>query len=262
MRMLGPLALGELKLVSLDCEATGTDPKQNRMVSIAVTEYHRDTEPEKWGHLLNPQEHIPSEVAELIGITDEMVADCPKFENIATTLLFRLADVDVFFGHGVRFDLDLLVAEFIRTGIKYDLETHEPFIIDSLQLSRLLHPHDLSSAYERWTGKKAENAHNAAEDVRMAEETLVGMLERNPDLPRDIEALARMLNVPRRGCLDVEGKFIWRDGKATVNFGKYKGSDMRTVPKDYWDFMRKAAFRADTRKIAFDALKGIFPEKL
>jgi DNA polymerase-3 subunit epsilon len=70
---------------------------------------------EKFSTLVNPERRIPSNITRLTGISDAMVADAPKFQEIAES--FReFAGKAVFVAHNAQFDYGFLREEFRRLG--------------------------------------------------------------------------------------------------------------------------------------------------
>jgi DNA polymerase-3 subunit epsilon len=55
---------------------------------------------EKFETLINPGMHIPRYITTLTGITNEMVADAPKFEEVASNIYNLLKD-NIFVAHNV-----------------------------------------------------------------------------------------------------------------------------------------------------------------
>lgn len=74
-------------------------------------------------------------VQALTGITDEMVAKAPTFEEMAAELVARL-DGRLLVAHNARFDYGFLRAAFARAGIRYRAP-----VLCTVKLSRLLFPH-------------------------------------------------------------------------------------------------------------------------
>jgi len=90
---------------------------------------------------------MPREIQALTGITHEMLAQAPRFADLAEELYERLAG-RVFIAHNARFDYGFLRREFDRAGIKFHARE-----VCTVKLSRRLYPrsggHDLDSLIER-----------------------------------------------------------------------------------------------------------------
>ena len=70
-------------LAIFDLEATGINITKDRIVEIAILKIHPDGTEEKYLKKVNPEMVIPNEVIAIHGITNEDVANCPTFSDIA-----------------------------------------------------------------------------------------------------------------------------------------------------------------------------------
>jgi DNA polymerase-3 subunit epsilon len=141
MRLLdAPLAI-------VDLETTGADPAYDRITEVAVLTVEASGRIAEWSTLVNPGSTIPGTIQMLTGITDEMVAAAPRFDDIAAELFERLKG-RVFVAHNARFDYGFLRRELGRTGHKFSART-----LCTVRLSRRLYPaephHNLDSLIAR-----------------------------------------------------------------------------------------------------------------
>src|SRR5436190_10605653 len=140
-------SLLQAPLAIVDLETTGTRPASDRVTEIGVLEIEGFEVQSQWSTLVNPGVPVPSEVQALTGITREMLAEAPRFADLAEELHERLAG-RVFIAHNARFDYGFLRREFDRAGIKF----HVPAVC-GVKLARRLYPretgHDLDSLIER-----------------------------------------------------------------------------------------------------------------
>ncbi|GAA5164014.1 exonuclease domain-containing protein [Viridibacterium curvum] len=152
------------RLAIVDLETTGADPTRDRITEIAILITEGDTLLEQWSTLVNPGVPIPYRIQELIGITDEMVADAPGFAELADAVRQRL-DGAVFVAHNVRFDYNFLRAAFEREGQAF----HQPALC-SVKFSRALYPqfarHGLDAIIERH-GYTIASRHRALDDAQV-----------------------------------------------------------------------------------------------
>jgi DNA polymerase-3 subunit epsilon len=134
-------------LAIVDLETTGTRPAADRVTEIGVLEVERFEVVSQWSTLVNPGVPVPSEIQALTGITHEMLARAPRFQDLAEELHERLAG-RVFVAHNARFDYGFLRREFDRAGIRFHARA-----VCSVRLSRRLYPrergHDLDSVIAR-----------------------------------------------------------------------------------------------------------------
>jgi DNA polymerase III subunit epsilon len=171
------------RLAIVDLETTGADPTRDRITEIAILVTEGDTLIEQWSTLINPGMPIPWRIQELIGISDEMVADAPGFADVATLVRQRLSDT-IFVAHNVRFDYNFLRAAFEHLGESF----HAPALC-SVKFSRALYPqfprHGLDAIIERH-GYAISSRHRALDDAQIVWQFLQ---ESRRDQP--VEAITR-----------------------------------------------------------------------
>jgi len=102
----------------VDIETTGGFASGNRMTEIAVLIHDGREIVREYATLLNPMQQIPRYISGLTGITDQMVAEAPLFEDIADEL-FDLLDDKVFIAHNVQFDYSFIKKAFEKSGYTY-----------------------------------------------------------------------------------------------------------------------------------------------
>ena len=149
-------------LAFVDLETTGGIATRDRVTEIAIVTVV-DGISSAWSQLVNPQEWIPSHIEHLTGISNAMVADAPRFEDIAREVRARL-DGHLFVAHNARFDYGFLKNEFRRVGMDF----RSP-VLCTVKLSRKLYPqhqrHNLDSLIERHELVVVER-HRALGDAR------------------------------------------------------------------------------------------------
>ena len=122
------------RVVFLDLETTGGSATVDRIIEIGLVEIDRGRFVGEWSTLVNPDRHIPQGIQALTGITDEMAARAPSFEDVSGQLAARL-DGKVLAAHNARFDYGFLRREFCRTGLRYSAP-----VLCTVKLSRRLFP--------------------------------------------------------------------------------------------------------------------------
>ena len=149
-------------LAIVDLETTGTRPAADRVTEIGVLEIERFQVTAEWSTLVNPGVPVPSEIQALTGITHEMVAEAPRFADLAHDLHERLAG-RVFVAHNARFDYTFLRREFDRVGMRF-----QPRSVCGVKLAKRLYPHerghDLDSLIARH-GLRCPARHRAMADA-------------------------------------------------------------------------------------------------
>src|SRR6267378_7989787 len=123
-------------LAIVDLETTGTRPAADRVTEIGVLEVERFEVVSEWSTLVNPGVAVPSEIQALSGITHEMLAQAPRFAELAHALHERLAG-RIFIAHNARFDYTFLRREFDRAGVKFHARA-----VCGVKLARRLYPRD------------------------------------------------------------------------------------------------------------------------
>lgn len=110
----GPAPLSALRYAVVDVETTGGSPERGgRIVEVGVVEVSEGQVVDEYGSLVNPGIPVPRWVSRLTGITDQMVAAAPPFEDVCDVLRRRL-EGRVFVAHNATFDWGFLSAEMRR----------------------------------------------------------------------------------------------------------------------------------------------------
>src|SRR3954453_4164103 len=99
------------KLVFVDLETTGANPIDDRIIEIGIVCVQGD-HVERWASLVHPGIPISPFIQNLTGISNEMVADAPVFEELLDELMTRLKG-GVFIAHNARFD-----SGFLKNALK------------------------------------------------------------------------------------------------------------------------------------------------
>ena len=151
-------------LVCVDLETTGGSALHSRIIEIGVVEIDADGTAREWSTLVNPGVRIPSAIVAFTGITDDMVAAAPRFEEIYRELLARLTG-RIFVAHNARFDYGFIRAELARIDIRFKAK-----VLCTVKLSRRLFPsfprHHLDALIERH-GLTCDARHRALGDARV-----------------------------------------------------------------------------------------------
>lgn len=106
------------KYAVIDIETTGGMAKRDRITEIAILIFDGETVSETYDTLINPERSIPPEITRITGITNEMVADAPKFYEVAKKVV-QITEGCVFVAHNVNFDYSFIKREFETLGYTY-----------------------------------------------------------------------------------------------------------------------------------------------
>lgn len=102
----------------VDIETTGGKPSRDKITEIAIALHDGEKVVETYETLINPETTIPFGITQLTGITQHMVADAPKFYEVAKKIV-EMTEKAVFVAHNVRFDYGFIREEFKRLGFTY-----------------------------------------------------------------------------------------------------------------------------------------------
>lgn len=150
-------------LAFVDIETTGGPAQRESITEVGIVQVDEDGVRE-WSTLVRPESRIPDYIQRLTGIDDDMVADAPRFADIADELFDRL-DGRLFVAHNARFDHGHLRAAFRRAGLDM-----RPQVLCTVKLSRRLFPdhrrHSLDHLIERH-GLVVADRHRALGDAQL-----------------------------------------------------------------------------------------------
>ena len=161
--------------VVFDLETTGISPKTDEVIEISAVKVKQGKVTDEFSTLVNPKCRIPYGASRVNGITDDMVAEAPFFEQVLEEFLEFIKGF-VLVGHNIaRFDMNFLY----RDVEKYFERSLPNNYIDTLQMARRELPDlehhrltDLAEYYEI----SAEGAHRALNDCRMNQQVFEKML--------------------------------------------------------------------------------------
>lgn len=248
-------------LVFFDIESTGTSPKADRIVEIALIRMRPGSARVARSFRVNPGIPIPPEVTAIHGIRDADVKDCPPFRGIAADLLSLLEDADLAGFNIVRFDVPMLVEEFLRCDIEFDIDNRR--IIDVQRVFHRREPRNLSAALAFYCSELHLGAHGAMADADATVRVLEGQFKRYADLPADMDRLHEYCNPRDPSWADRTGRLRWAGGKIVINFGKLKGTALQELIREDPGFVKwllRSDFPRDTRRIVEEATNGRWPE--
>ena len=232
----------------LDLETTGVNLSTDRIIEIAIVKVLPDGSRQVKRKLLNPECTIHPDNSAIHGITNEMVKDAPTFRQAANEIKQFLDNCDLAGYNSNRFDIPMLMEEFLRAGLDIDLTDRK--MVDVQHIFYTMEPRTLSAAYRFYCQKELTNAHSAEADVNATIEVLDAQLSRYNNLGNTIDSVLstigedKIVDYARRFCFDDKDQEIF-------NFGKYKGrrvADVLKAEPQYYDWMMKGDFPLHTKK--------------
>lgn len=248
-------------LAVFDIESTGTSPRADRIVELAVTKVMPDGSRQSQTWRINPEIPIPPEASAVHGIRDEDVADCPTFKQAAEDILRAFEGCDLCGYNHSRFDIPMLIEEFSRVGLRF--ETDGRRIIDVQRIFHRREPRDLTAALAFYCGEMHLDAHGADADVAATLRVLEGQFDRYADLPTDMDALHEYCNPRDPSWVDNAGRLRWTQGDVVLNFSTKKGQKLQDLIRNdpgFIKWMLRADFPRDTKEIIENAVAGKWPE--
>ncbi len=176
-------------VVFLDLETTGATATHDRITEVGLVEVNNGEFIREWSTLVNPGMSIPPMIQALTGISNDMVAGAPRFEDIARDLYLAL-DGRVLIAHNARFDYGFLKNEFKRLA-----KTFTAPVLCTVKLSRKLFPqharHNLDTLMSRH-GIACDARHRALGDARVLWH-LAQQWRNDPGETAVLEATAKLL---------------------------------------------------------------------
>ncbi len=211
-KLSSPLA--QQRFVCIDCEATGLNPKADRVVEVAVAVFSFTGIELEFESLVNPQSPIPAESTAIHNITDAMVATAPTMPELLPKILPLISDLPII-GHNIQYDIDIIIAEAERAGIPHTLKQNPS--IDTLRLARLYgnSPSNSLEVLRQHFNIPAEGAHRAMSDVVVNIQVFKHLVASYNRLNDVYNALSRPILMKQ------------------MPLGKHKGRPFKEIPLQY-----------------------------
>jgi DNA polymerase-3 subunit epsilon len=249
-------------LITLDLETTGVQVASDRIIEICMIKVNPDGSSETLTERLNPTIPIPQESFEIHGISDDDVKDKPTFVQRATVYSKFIGNSDLAGYNAIKFDFPLLVEEFLRANIEFDIGARK--LIDVQNIFHKMEPRNLAAAYKFYCNTELENAHSAEADTLATYEILKAQLDMykgteykdkdgktSQPIVNNINALSEFSYHSKNA--DLIGHIVFNEKDEEVfNFGKYKNKSVADTFKrepQYYDWMMKSQFPLSTKKV-------------
>jgi len=171
--------MSELRQVMLDTETTGLEWRQgDRVIEIGCVELlNRKLTGQRFHRYLNPERAIAAGAQAVHGLSDEFLADKPKFAEIADELLEFIAGAELVI-HNAPFDVGFLDNELALLG-REPLKTACDTITDTLRMARDLRPGKKNSldalCSEFGVDNSGRQLHGALLDAELLAEVFLAM---------------------------------------------------------------------------------------
>lgn len=238
----------ERPIVFFDLETTGVNLSTDRIVEIALVKVMPDLTRIVKRKLINPEMPIPKTSSDIHGISDDMVKDAPTFKQAGNEIKQFIEGCDLGGYNSNRFDIPLLMEEFLRAGMEVDLSSRK--MLDVQHIFYAMEPRTLTAAYKFYCQKDLVNAHSAEADVNATIDVLLAQVEKYQSLGNSVDTI--LSTVGEEKIVDYARRFSFdENGVEVFNFGKYKGKSVSQVLKNepqYYDWMMKGDFPLHTKQ--------------
>ena len=255
-------------IVFFDLETTGVQVGSDHIIQVCLLKAMPDgTEPDVT-YLVRPADnngktlHIPEESTAVHHITDAMVADKPTFKELAPAIAEYIGNADLAGYNSNKFDVPLLVEEFLRAGIEFSLKDRH--LVDVQNIFHRMEPRTLVAAYKFYCGKELDGAHSADADTKATYEVLKAQLDHYKDTPyvdRDGKTSVPIVN-DIAALSDFTANSQWADLVGHIgydkahheifNFGKHKGktvADVLRFDSGYYAWILGGDFTYNTKQV-------------
>ncbi|MCX2745675.1 3'-5' exonuclease [Mangrovivirga sp. M17] len=247
-------------LAFFDLETTGTNISHDRIVEISIVKAMPDGTKDIKTMKINPEMPIPEEVSLIHGIRDEDIKDAPTFKQVAKELAKFLEGADLAGYNIVKFDVPVLVEEFLRADIDFDLSNRK--LVDAQKIFFMMEKRTLSAAYKFYCDKTLDGAHSAEADTLATLEVLNAQLKMYEGMEvedllgkkigvieNDMDKIHALTN---KKMVDLAGRIVFNNkGEEVFNFGKHRGKlvcDVLKKEPGYYDWMMRGDFPLDTKR--------------
>jgi len=219
-------AIEKQKFICIDCETTGLDTQQDRIIEVAVMCFDASQVFAQMESLIDPQCEIPETSIAIHHITSEMVAGKPTIAEVLPDILAMIGR-HIIVGHGVRFDIDIIAAAAERHGIPCTIQHN--LYLDTLRMARLYGQSPVNSLehLRMHFNIPLEGAHRAMSDVIVNREVFKHLAKRYKTTDQLFEVLSRPILM------------------STMPFGKHKGRPLKEIPLQYLQWMASKDFDQD-----------------
>lgn len=196
-----------MRQVVLDTETTGLSPQHgHRITDIGCVEIiDRKITGQRFQTHLNPERELDERAAQITGLSWKMLKDKPKFVEVVDGLTDFIGDSELVI-HNAQFDLGFLANEFNLINHTWGKLIHELYVVDTLALSRELHPgqrNSLDALCKRYLiDNSHRNLHGALLDAEILAQVYLAMTAGQTSL--DLSATA----IVQESKKDVNSLFV------------------------------------------------------
>lgn len=248
-------------LAFIDLETTGINIGADRIVEIAIVKILPGGTKQVKRKLINPLMPIPKASSDVHGITDEMVKDAPSFKQVANEIKQFLENADIGGYNSNRFDIPMLVEEFLRSGLDFSVDGRR--MVDVQKVFHMMEQRTLGAAYKFYCNKTLEDAHSAEADAAATSEILEAQIIRYEHIGCTVDSICKFTG--EEDIVDFARRFVKVNGVELFNFGKHKGKpvvDVLRMEPQYYDWMMKGDFALHTKQKLTEILNRTLLKKM
>lgn len=225
--------------VCIDCETTGLDPAQDRVIEVAVAKFTLDEVLETFEVLIDPQCEIPETSIAIHHITPDMVKGKQTLDQVIPEILSMIKR-HIIVGHGVGFDVECIAQGADRASIAHTLRQNRT--MDTLRMARHYgeSPTNSLEQLRKHFNIEFEGAHRAMNDVVVNMEVFKYLAKRYKTTEQLFEVLSRPIQLK------------------AMPLGPHKGRPFKEIPLEY---LRWAAHKDFDQDLLFSIRSEIKKRK-
>lgn len=163
-----------VNFVAIDVETTGLSPVYNELIEVSAIKYENAKKIDTFSTLIKPRKEISITITNITGITNEMVKDAPRLEEVMPKLIDFIGEYPIV-AHNANFDYN-----FLQNNSNKSFSKNK--VIDTVAISRKMLPnlpnHKLNTV-SRYIGIQEEWFHRAEFDCECCAKIYIKFLESN-----------------------------------------------------------------------------------
>jgi CRISPR-associated protein Cas2 len=170
-------------VIAVDVETTGLNSETDRITAIAAIKYENGENKAEFSEYIKTDHKIPKQIAEMTGITDEIIAEKGKPETEVLTEFFGfLGDLPIV-AHNALFDIDFLYAAAKRSEITFEVTKYFDTIKWAKKILPNLHGYKMDIILDYYSIEKEER-HTALGDCRLLIKMIDKMFGQDDDIKK------------------------------------------------------------------------------
>ncbi len=243
----------------IDVETTGGSPAREKITEIAIYLHDGQKITGEFITLINPEKNIPYNITALTGITNEMVADAPRFCEVARDIV-ELTENRTIVAHNSNFDYSFIRHEFRSLGFNFQREQ-----LCTVRLSRKLIPGIRSYSLGnlcRELGIEINGRHRAAGDALATAKLFDILISLNNSTGLDLSEYHGLSKKGLHPAMDPESirnlpeeaglYYFYNDNGELIYIGKSRNIKSRVVSHFNNNSKRATEMRQQVAEISYE----------